>query len=137
MSDAAAPLPPPSADLISVFNNLISYLKSKTVVDSDESTRNDVENVIASSELLLSYLSNNKKKDEITPPVVPESEIRIGVNEINRDSGRTIYFKMKPETAFQKVFSTFVKRMIFANGDESHELEVRDDILVLTFFYHF
>lgn len=140
---SAIPPPPPTHDIISMFNNLVSYLKSKTV--DDETTRKDVANVISSSEHLVTYLSNLQKRDDIEEdtkketikevvaplmkvltdvPVVPQEMMQIGINEISREVGRTIYFKMTPQTTFQKVFSSFVKRLLFATGDDSAEIEV-------------
>jgi hypothetical protein len=135
---SAIPPPPPVHDIISMFNNLVSYLKSATL--DDETTRKDIANGISSSEHLVTYLSNLQKRDDIeedikketirevvaplmkvftdVPAVVPQEIIHIGINEISREVGRTIYFKMTPQTTFQKVFSSFVKRLLFATDDE-------------------
>jgi hypothetical protein len=139
------PQPPPSNDIISMFNNLVNYLKSHTV--DDETTRKDVANVITTSEHIVTYLSTLTKKEEdievkeekksnviediVNPmcnvvdtiPDVPQ-EIRIGINEISREVGRSVFYKMTPQTKFQKVFSSFLKRLLFSNGDDSNEIEV-------------
>lgn len=148
--------PPPSNDIISMFNNLVNYLKSHTV--DDEITRKDVANVISTSDHIVTYLSTLAKKDDIeemeektskvietignpmcnvvaTIPDVPQ-EIHIGINEISREVGRSVFYKMTPQTKFQKVFSSFLKRLLFSNGDDSKEIEVTLYFLKYVIYYY-
>lgn len=148
MSDSQ---PPPTNDIISMFNNLVNYLKSKTV--DDETTRKDVAHVISTSEHLMTYFSTLKKSEEeekkeetkliegIMTPLVEVikdnalQEIHIGFNVVDREVGRTMYFKMTPQTPFQKVFSSFVKRVLYANGGDSVDVEVKTSFFI--FVFHF
>jgi hypothetical protein len=149
MSD---PQPPLTRDIISMFNNLVKYLKSKTI--DDKPTKEDVENVISTSEHIMTYLSTLKKEEEENKEQKEEEQTKIaddsvhrlpvqigavtddfhiGINVNDGEVGRTLYFKMTPHTSFQKVFSSFVKRTLYANSDDSVDIKVKTSFIFFSF----